>query len=155
MAYIVWKDSFFVGVEEMDKQHEQFVAYVNELYDALQSGDVETVIVPIHDNLTNYIQLHFAAEESLLSSLDYPMLEIQKNQHAYYVSALYSMKSTLMTDYQKAQNTLLLLKDWFLHHIMTEDLKYGEFIKTLGTCAGINNSLENFENAGCAQNYTA
>lgn len=133
MAYIVWKDSFMVGVHEMDKQHEQFVAYVNELHAALESGGVESVLVAIHDKLTVYIQSHFAAEEALLNSFNCPILDTQKIQHAYFVSELNFMKNLLMDDIQKAQNTLLFLKDWFLHHIMTEDLKYGEFIKKLCT----------------------
>ena len=133
MAYIVWKDSFMVGVNEMDKQHEQFVAYVNELHAALQSGDVESVLVAIYDKLTVYIQSHFTAEEALLKSFNCPLLETQKIQHEYFVSELNFMKKILMNDIQRAQNTLLFLKDWFLHHIMTEDQKYGEFMKTLGT----------------------
>lgn len=133
MAYIVWKDSFNVGVKEMDRQHEQFAAYVNELYDAIQSGNAEAVIISIFDKLTGYIQSHFAAEEALLESVNYQEFETQKTQHAYFISELNFMKSTLMSDTQKAQNTLLFLKDWFLHHIMTEDLKYREAIECPGT----------------------
>ena len=30
MAYIVWKDSFNIGVKEMDDQHKLFASYIND-----------------------------------------------------------------------------------------------------------------------------
>ncbi len=39
MIYIIWKDRFNIGVKEMDEQHKLFVSYINELYDAMQSGN--------------------------------------------------------------------------------------------------------------------
>lgn len=61
MAYIVWKDSFNLGVKEIDEQHQLFAGYINELYDVVQSGNAED-IVPIINKLSDYSQLHFAAE---------------------------------------------------------------------------------------------
>jgi len=128
MEYIVWKDSFNVGVKEMDHQHRLFAGYINELYDAIKSGNSESIVVPILDKLTGYSKIHFAAEEKLLKSNNYPMLEIQIQQHKHFISELSSLKSSYMNKTQTAQNMLLCVKDWLLHHIMTEDLKYAEYI---------------------------
>lgn len=127
MAYIVWKDSFNLGVKEIDEQHQLFAGYINELYDVMQSGNAED-IVPIINKLSDYSQLHFAAEENMLKLINYPMLETQIIQHAYYISELTLLKSSYLDKTQTAQNMLLFLKDWLLHHITTEDLKYVEFV---------------------------
>ena len=129
MAYIVWKNSFNIGVEEMDEQHKLLVGYINELYDAIQSKNEKAIVEPIFDKLTDYIQTHFVAEEFLLESMNYPMLETQKKQHAFFVSELISLKSSYLDKSQTAQSMFLFLKDWFLHHIATEDQKYVEFIE--------------------------
>jgi hemerythrin len=127
MAYIVWKDNFNIGVTEMDEQHKLFVSYINELYDVMQAGN-SNEIVPILDKLIDYSRTHFAEEENLLTSINYPMLEIQKKHHAYYIVELESIKSAYLNKTQTAQNLLLFIKDWLLHHITTEDLKYAEFV---------------------------
>jgi hemerythrin len=128
MSYIMWKDSFNIGTKEMDEQHTIFVGYINDLYDAMQTGDAKTVVEPILTKLTDYIQLHFAAEERLLKANNYPMLEEQQNHHKYFISELNFMKSSFLNKTQTAQNLLLFLKDWFLHHILSEDLKYVGFV---------------------------
>ena len=129
MTYIVWEDRYNIGVKEMDEQHKLFISYVNELYNAVQSGKAETIVVPMLDKLTDYIQLHFAAEEELLKSINYPDIETEKSQHAYFVSEILLLKSSYLNKTQTAQNMLLFLKEWFLYHIMNEDLKIAEFIE--------------------------
>jgi len=126
MSYLVWKDSFNIGVQEMDKQHRQFVGYINELYESLQSGDAECTVAPLLDKFTEYVQVHFTAEEKFMKSIGYPMIDFHMKQHAYYVSEIGSMKGSLLNDTQKAHHMLLFLKDWLLHHIMSEDMNYAE-----------------------------
>ena len=128
MAYIVWKDSFNIGVKEMDDQHMLFAGYINELYEAIQLGKTEDVVAPMLDKLTAYSKTHFAAEEKMLKYNNYPMLETQIKQHAYFVLELISLKSSYQNKTQTAQNMLLFVKDWLLHHITTEDLKYAELV---------------------------
>lgn len=128
MGYIVWKDSFNIGVIAMDEQHKLFVGYLNELYNAMQTGNSEAIVEPTLNRLTDYITSHFAAEEAIMKSVNYPMLQTQIEQHAYFISELTFLKSSFLNKTQTAQNILLFLKDWFLHHITTEDLKYAEFV---------------------------
>ena len=44
MAYVIWKESFNIGVREMDEQHKLFISYINELYDALQLRNAEGIV---------------------------------------------------------------------------------------------------------------
>ena len=126
MAYIVWKDSFNIGVKEMDDQHKLFASYINELYEAMQLGKEADVVAPLLDKLTDYSKTHFAAEEKMLKYNNYPMLKTQIKQHEYFVSELITLKSSYQNKTQTAQDMLLFVKDWLLHHITTEDLKYAE-----------------------------
>ena len=128
MDYIVWNDSFNIGVKEMDEQHKLLVSHINELYNAIKAGNSESVVKPILIKLTDYINVHFAAEENLLKIHNYPMIEAQIAQHSHYISEIAFMESSFMNKKQTAQNLLLFLKDWFIHHITTEDLKYSECV---------------------------
>ena len=132
MAYFTWKESFSVNVEQMDKQHQAFFGYLNQLHDALQSGEGEKVIDGILMALTDYVQTHFADEENMLRLADYPDLSAHLKQHAYFVAELDSLRTNLNSQPRAALNTFQLLRDWFINHILTEDKKYGDYLARTG-----------------------
>lgn len=120
MGYIVWKNAFATGIEEIDEQHRTFLGYVNTLHDAVSSGSGEVTAPVILQELTDYVLQHFAAEESMLAA-DPALLAAQKLQHDYFLHELMTFTFSLAKGQKCANQMLLFLRDWFLNHIMTED----------------------------------
>jgi len=133
MAYIIWRDDFNIGVKEMDAQHKLFISYINDLYIAMQSGDTDAIVGRIQDRLRDYIELHFRAEEEMLRAISYQGLANQIKQHAYYVSQIFDYRTSVRDGNQTPQDMFIFLRDWFLHHIATEDQKYVEFVQSAKT----------------------
>ncbi len=72
MALMQWNDSLSVNIKEVDDQHKKLVAIINELHDAMRAGSGNAVLGNIFSKLTQYVASHFATEEKLMSTHNYP-----------------------------------------------------------------------------------
>jgi hemerythrin len=55
--------NFSVNVELIDKQHQILVQMINDLYDAMLSGQEKDSLGRLIDRLHTYAAMHFAREE--------------------------------------------------------------------------------------------
>lgn len=133
MAIIDWSDEYSVSVKEMDEQHKKLIAMINELNEAMKSGKGKDVMEKILKNLVDYTVTHFASEEKLMQSGDYPGYLAQKSQH----EALTKQVIEFQTKYHEGKAVLSVeimsfLKDWLVNHIKGSDKKYGPFLNKKG-----------------------
>ena len=128
MDPIIWDDRLALNIPEIDAQHKQLFAIVNQLIqiqDRETSGDELTEILGA---LTNYIGDHFEAEEEMMIDHGYPGLESHREEHqafvtqtAYYI-ATYQRSGALIK-----KDLLRFLKDWLVTHIGKSDAAFGAF----------------------------
>jgi hemerythrin len=81
MAIITWADLYSGGGERCDHQHHKLFAIVNDLHDAMSSGRGQMELNNILDQLIDYTQTHFTAEENLMREYHYPDLEKHCQRH--------------------------------------------------------------------------
>jgi len=43
MAFFIWKDSFNIGIEEIDQQHREFMELLNECYEVVSLSKKATL----------------------------------------------------------------------------------------------------------------
>jgi len=72
MALINWNDSYSVKVKVIDVQHKKIVDIINELHDKMKEGKGKEVVGKLLNQLLDYTVLHFAFEEKLLNTNNYP-----------------------------------------------------------------------------------
>lgn len=142
---IIWNNSYSVGLEEIDQQHQQLIILMNRLelitkYSPNSINYTEKLITVI-EQLINYTVLHFSTEEVLMKMFDYPDYENHKNGHEKFVLLVSEKKQDLLTlieiepDIQKrneyvcaqAKEIFEYLQNWLLNHIMKSDKLYSEF----------------------------
>lgn len=133
MALLTWSNKYSVGIQAMDSQHTQLFDMVNDLHAAMMQGKAQSVTGPLLRKLADYTVRHFAAEEALMSSKNYPELPKHKAEHI----ALTKQVTDFVTRFEKGENTLSLhlmnfLRDWLMNHIQKEDQKYGTFLNQQG-----------------------
>lgn len=133
MALIEWNDKYSVGVRELDSQHKQLVAILNELYEAMQSGKANDLIGQIINKLVNYTKTHFTTEEKYMSQYGYPDLASQQREHATFTDKVLKFKE----DFDSGRTSMSVsvtsfVKDWLLSHISGSDQKYGPFLNSKG-----------------------
>ena len=88
MAIIEWDESIALHIPAIDAQHKELIGWINALYDAVQKGEGAQLIDEILQKLINYVCEHFAAEEQLMLSYNFPDFTSHRQEHDYFVQKL-------------------------------------------------------------------
>lgn len=133
MALIEWNEKYSVGVRELDNQHKQLIAILNDLYEAMKEQKANDIIGSIISKLVNYTKTHFATEERFMSQYSYPDLAGQQREHATFTDKVLKFKE----DFDSGRTSISVsvtsfVKDWLVNHISISDKKYGPFLNSKG-----------------------
>ena len=130
---LVWNDTFSVDIQEIDEQHKNLVAMLNELSKAMHEHHGSAACRSILDQLADYTRTHFLLEESLMRLTHYPGFEIHKKQHEDLIREVAALQAKLDSGTVVITFELLhFLKEWLSHHIMESDKRFGAYFKTAG-----------------------
>lgn len=126
MPLLAWSSEYSVGVKSIDSQHTKLFEILNELHDAMMSGQGKSVTGALLEKLVRYTREHFSCEERLMEAAGYPELPKHRMQH----EALTRQVGDFMSRYQKGEGTvnvdlLVFVRDWLKNHIQREDKEYG------------------------------
>lgn len=133
MALMTWSDKLSVGVKQFDEEHKQLVRLINQLHDAMKTGQGKQVISNILQGLISYTQNHFATEERLMRTHGYPDYEQHKKEHnSLTLSVLDLQKQYQAGNMLLSQKVMDFLKDWLANHIQGLDKGYGPFLNGKG-----------------------
>jgi len=134
MELVQWSEKFSVGVRELDEQHQQLIKLLNLLI--LTQGTANTRSETISDTLmamTRYAQAHFQAEEKLMEDYGFPGLEEQKIQHRDFRKKTVAFSTATYYGVDQVPEALLeYLVEWWVHHILEDDMAYRSFFKDKG-----------------------
>jgi len=126
MALMEWKDSYSVGVKQLDNDHKKLIALLNQLYDGIHAGQTKEIIGPVLDQLVRYTKTHFTREEELFARTGYPATEAHIREH----HGLLTRAAEFQKRYEEGQismlslETMSFLKNWLNHHISESDRSY-------------------------------
>ena len=134
MEPVQWSEKFSAGVRELDQQHQQLIKLLNLLIST--QGTINTGSETISDTLmamTRYAQAHFKAEERLMEAYGFPGLEEQKIQHRDFRIKTVSFSTATYYGVDRIPDDLLeYLVNWWVHHILEDDMAYRSFFKEKG-----------------------
>ena len=129
MAFFVWKDSFNIGIEEIDRQHRKFLEMLNEYYEVVSRSKTATLDHKLVNKLKAYASLHFDFEVNLLKNTGYIDTEEQLKQHNYFESRISELESSLVQGNAESLNAVFtFLRDWFLSHVLESDRKFVPYV---------------------------
>lgn len=129
MSKITWSNDLSVSNNDIDDDHKGLFELINNLANANMSHDYINVIL---DRLKKYTIEHFTREEEYMKSIGYPGFEVHLQQHEEFKEWLEIIRSTYARFPQSpfiigdSVNSYLLR--WLRTHILTEDMKYRDFI---------------------------
>jgi hemerythrin-like metal-binding protein len=69
-----WTECYRVNIALLDQQHQQLIDTVNELDQALRTGEGKSVVDAVLDKLVEYALVYFTAEGRLMQQHDLPGL---------------------------------------------------------------------------------
>jgi len=125
MALIEWKDSYALGVPSVDLEHRQLIDLINELHEKLcREREAPSTVVEFLGELVTRVGAHFALEERLMRTSDYPDYPAHKADHERLLDEI----RDLMDDYEDRLHPDLAafaasLDTWFTAHFRSHDAK--------------------------------
>jgi hemerythrin len=132
MPNIVWDASMTTGVESLDAQHKQLIAWLNDLLAAMSQGRGRTEIERLLDQLGGYAVTHFGDEEKCMTRYRCPVAEANAEAHKEFVATFMSFKA----EYEQGGATAHLvvrveseLMRWLAGHIKRTDAQLAHCVR--------------------------
>lgn len=133
MALFNWDNSFSVGINVIDHQHQKLIAMINDLNDAMRQGKGKEVTGQIIKGLVNYTITHFGLEERYFVKFGYPDAEDHIRKHKAFVQKVTEFQDGFENGKLGLNIELMnFLKGWLTKHIKGTDKKYIDFFHENG-----------------------
>jgi hemerythrin len=128
MTSFAWGQDYSLNIEPMDCQHKRIFEYMSAIHEALAARSKQAGIDEMLDDFGIYCKMHFYDEERLMEEMNFPSILAHKQQHGLFLSNLDRFRSSNTPSHtRRAQQDFVLIKEWFVDHILDEDLRYSEF----------------------------
>jgi hemerythrin len=129
---LTWTPDLSVGIEMIDKQHQELFKRVNDLLAASGQGKGKDEIGNVVKFLESYVVFHFGAEERYMAQQAYPALAAHKQEHAKFLKDFAALKGEWQA--QGASTSVVMrmhawLGGWLRNHIGKVDKAIGAYMK--------------------------
>ena len=128
---IGWSDSYLLGIDVIDKQHEKFFKVIHEFYMDILNCEGEKAVEETLEFLRKYAVEHFQSEEAFMKKHEYPRIEDHKKLHEEFIEkfdALADQFNTLGPSQGLADEVLAVTQSWLDEHISDADNQYAKYI---------------------------
>ena len=123
-----WKVDYSVGIPKFDDDHVIILNLIDTYLTQSDSVmDLNTVKF-IVDQLDEYSETHFKAEEDYMTEIGFPGLAGHRRKHHEMLDQLGYIKNQCEKgETSVVEVTAKFLHDWWNNHILTEDMAYKRF----------------------------
>jgi hemerythrin len=124
--YVAWKSYYSVGNPAIDAEHQQLLALINKIYEAVQRGDDQAVAKSALNVMLQYALTHFQHEEQIMREGGFPHFAEHSALHEEFrqQARAWRAQAYLVTGH----DLLRYLKRWWVGHIQSEDKKYMPYL---------------------------
>lgn len=128
-----WKKEYNLGIEEIDRQHKEFVRNLSLLIDAIGKNSLQKDLQKVLEGISNYAEYHFSTEERYFDEFYYEGAVEHKEKHQEFRNKIKELlekfsRDELTLSYELAD----FLEDWLFDHLLNMDGKYVECFKSHG-----------------------
>lgn len=130
---IAWRDELNIGVETVDRQHQELVRSLNEFLEACTQQKGKEKVEETLEFLIGYTVRHFRDEEELMKESRYPVYADHKREHDQFVQEIGELRQQIRDKGASVLTTIKLnrtLVDWLIRHIQKNDQQFGDFLHT-------------------------
>ncbi len=123
----VWDKGLEIGNDEIDNQHKEIFKRVNKLLSAMADGSGKETIGNLIAFLTEYVAIHFSAEEALMRKHSYTDYLQHQMQHKQFTNDVLRLKQDFESQGATSDLVIQMQKkvcNWLRIHISTEDKKF-------------------------------
>ena len=124
-----WNDSYAIGVERIDHQHQYFINMFNIIRDKIETGHGSEVLRHAIQEMYYYVFFHFYSEENLMRESGYRGLSDQQIAHKGFLNEFTRRIKAWDGDPASLQSLLEYLFRWFINHIADDDVAIGHHLQ--------------------------
>ena len=131
MDKLSWSDTFAIGIEGIDRHHQELIGIRNKLVECCKLDDAphSETFHNILADLFDYARRHFHAEEALMQSFNYPELDAHRNEHQEFIEKIVDISIGVARDPGIHDKALDLLTEWLVTHLLQTDLRIRDHIE--------------------------
>ena len=124
MQAIKWDESMSTGVESLDSQHKQLIAWLNNLLGAMSEGRGRSEVDGLLQQLGAYAALHFGNEESCFEKWKCPFAAQNVEAHKVFIATFENLRAEYERDGASSHLVVRVqseLMRWLAAHIKRTD----------------------------------
>ena len=134
---MIWKDSYKIGIETVDKQHRELFERLNSFLKIVRNEEnIENKIEKIEQTLDfmgKYVVVHFDSEEEVQKKYNYPDYEEHHKIHEEFKQEIKDFKEQFQDN--KTDEELIMefsgrLLTWLINHVTGEDQNIAQYVKS-------------------------
>jgi hemerythrin-like metal-binding protein len=124
-TFFFWTEQLLVNNSRIDKQHQQIVASINDIYNHIRQNSDKTVLIENFVSLFAITETHFKDEQQLFESTAYPDSSSHIETHNTIIVQLQEFQEKLQQGSEDVDEAIMVFfKNWLLKHILTVDRTY-------------------------------
>ncbi len=130
MAFAEWADQYSVGNALLDNQHQQLLAIINELHQAIRAKKGGDQLAEAVHSLITHTRSHFADEENMMAADGFPGYAEHKSVHQRLLQQVIDIEGRLHHGSESMTPDVLcfFLNEWLLKHILEMDKQYTPYL---------------------------
>jgi hemerythrin len=133
MPLLIWKPEYSVNDAEIDRHHQRIVGIFNKVYENVMNSPEVDSVIPIIDELLVLVRYHLSAEEQQMKENMFHDIKTHIAKHREFTSKIESLKTQDHgNNLEVTQELIIVLGNWLLRHVLTEDMKYSELSNGIG-----------------------
>ena len=121
MSRIELNDGLKTSHTDIDHDHQVLVDLINQLHDAMESGQDKEICGKTIAELLNYAITHFSMEERLMVTHRYSNIAAHKAQHAKFLKTVLDFKTESDLKWNIGSSVHDFLGNWLIEHILRFD----------------------------------
>ena len=125
MMIVEWTAELVSGNNKIDNQHKELFGKINKLYEAVDDGEEDAIIV-ILEYLENYVKVHFKDEENYMKKVRYQgFTDHQKVHTSFTIEVAKRIRDykNSGSDVDTIRSTQKFVSQWMLNHVLKMDLE--------------------------------
>jgi len=122
-----WKPDYSVNEAELDGHHIKLFDILNKAYENVMYSVEMDSVLPIIEELSQYTRYHLAEEEHYMREKEIHDIDAHIAKHREFTQTIETLKTNYHgNNLEVTKELIILLGNWLLNHVLTEDRKYSE-----------------------------
>lgn len=127
-----WNPSYSVHVRQCDEHHKYLFVLLQVLEGVVDKTESASTVKTVLDELYDYCDYHFKAEECLMQKAQYVELAAHRDAHGAFSARIAQFKQHQTISSQESAAIVMFLKKWLVEHIQRMDQAYSATLNKAG-----------------------